>query len=229
MLDTLMALWNQDRRKRAAQAVLTFFLMCIGISLLLVITSRSVESQRQQQKASTGNANPTVPVFGSTVVPDLTSTASVVVGIQSQPSPVAKTTQPTPTATTTQPCAATPSSAMSQTYAFSADALLQPSPTPSRGRSSPHSSSKRLDGGPGNTITPVLPTQTPSLQSPPTPAPAQHGWVSNCSTSNSLSSIASSDIIVLLTQDIWFIVGSALLCTILFYALLFIIKRRMQV
>ena len=228
MLDTLMALWNQDRRKRTVQAILTFFLMCIGISLLLVITSRSVESQYQKPKASVGSANPTVPTFGNTVVPDVTPTVSVVIGTQSQPTPVAKTIQPTPVATTTQPCSATPSSAMNQTYAFYANALLQPSlsPTPQRGRSTPRISSKRLDGG-GPVSTPVLPTPTPALQS--TPTPTQHGWVSNCTTSNSLSTVAGSDIITLLAQNIWFILGSALLCTMLFYALLFTIKRRMQV
>ncbi len=212
MLDTLMALWNQDRRKRAVQAILTFFLMCIGISLLLVITSRSAESQYQRQKASVGSANPTVPTFGNTVVPDVTPTVSVVIGTQSQPTPVA---------TTAQPCSATPSSAMKQTDAFYANALLQPSPMPAMAHRIPYVSFKRFDGGPIGTITPMLPTSTP--------APAQHGWVSNCTTSNSLSTIAGSDVIILLAQNIWFILGSALLCTTLFYALLFTIKRRMQV
>ena len=230
MLDTLMALWNQDRRKRALQAILTFFLMCIGISLLLVITSHPAESQ-YQPKVSLGSTQPTVPTFNNTVVPDLTPTVSVVVGTQLQPKSIAKATQPTPAATTTQPCSTTPSSDISQASTFYADTVLQPSPTPHSARSTPHISTKRLDGGGGpvNTITPVLPTPTPVLQNTPTPASAQHGWVSNCTTSNSLSTIARSDVITLLAQNIWFILGSALLCTTLFYALLFIIKRRLQI
>jgi len=265
MLDTLMALWNQDRRKRAVQAILIFFLMCISISLLLVITSRSLTSQYKQQKASTGSASPTVPTFGNTVVPNLTPTVSVVVGTQPtpvattvQPTPVATTTQPTPVATTTQltpvstatqptpvstatqPCPATPSGATSHASTFYADALLQPSPTPQRGSGTPNPPHKHFDGGGGgpvNTITPVLPTPTPVppstptpvIPSTPTPAPAQHGWVPNCVTSNSLSTVTGSGVIALLAQNIWFILGSALLCTTLFYAMLFAIKHRMRV
>ncbi len=98
MLDTLMALWNQDRRKRAGQVILTFLLMCIGISLLFVITNKSVESQNQHQQSLVGHANPTVPSFGNTVIPDLTPTVSVVVGTQL--TPASTRTQPTPVPTT---------------------------------------------------------------------------------------------------------------------------------
>ncbi len=111
MIDTFMALWNQDRRKRAVQVILTFFLMCIGISLLFILTNRAILSQHQHQKASLGSTNPTVPTFGNTVVPNLTPTISVAVGTQptpgtttTQPTQVAtNTTQPTSVATTTQP------------------------------------------------------------------------------------------------------------------------------
>ena len=212
MLDTLMALWNQDRRKRAGQAILTFFLMCIGISLLFVITSKSAESQHQQQRVSLSHANSTVPPFGSTVVPDLTPTVSVVVG--TIPKPVATTTTP--------PCSTTPSGITSQTPSLHVDALAQLSSTLL------HSSRRtstippiRFDGGPIHTLTPVPST--------PTPAPAQqHGWVSNCTTSNNLSSIAGDDVVTLLAQNTPFILASALLGTVLFYAILFLIKRRMH-
>jgi len=133
MIDTLMALWNQDRRKRAGQIVLTFLLMCIGISLLFVLTNRSVQSQQTSLK----QVNPTVPTFGNTVVPDLTPTVSVVVGTQltpgatrTQSTPAVTTTQPTPIATTTQPCIATPSGATSQTSSLDVNALLQQTLSP---------------------------------------------------------------------------------------------------
>ena len=212
MLDTLMALWNQDRRKRAGQAILTFFLMCIGISLLFVISSKSAESQHQQQKVSLSRANPTVPTFGSTVVPDLTPTVSVVVG-----------TIPKPVATTTgaPPCSTTPSGINSQTALLHTDTLAQSSSPLLRSSSRAFTIPlTRFDGGPIHTLTPVPST--------PTPAPAQHGWVSNCTTSNSLSSIAGDDVVTLLAQNMPFILASALLGTVLFYAILFLIKRRMH-
>ena len=254
MLDTLMALWNQDRRKRAGQVILTFLLMCIGISLLFVITNRSVESQHQHQQSLVGHANPTVPTFGNTVVPDLTPTVSVVVGAQrtpaiasTQPTPVATTvtqptpgtsgntgTQPTPAATTgTQPCVATPAGATSQESSLYTDTLLRqglsPTPTPHHG-SSPI---KHFDGGGGggpiDTGTPVLTTPTPMPQSTPASPNSQPGWVPNCTTSNSIGVLATNYVLPLLLQNMWLILASSLLGTIIFYSTLFAIKRRMRV
>ena len=248
MLDTLMALWNQDRRKRAGQILLTFFLLCIGISLLFVITNRSLEPQHQRQQSSLGHVNPTVPTFGNTVVPDLTPTVSVVIGTQltpgattTQPTPIATiaqltpgatTTQPIPIATTTQPCVATPSGATNQTSSLHANALLQqalsPTPTPLH-RSG--ISVKHFDGGGGGPIdtgTPTLPTPTPILQSTPSSGP-QPGWIPNCTTSNSIGILTRSDVLTLLLQNIWLILGSSLLGTIIFYGILFSIKRRIRV
>ncbi len=251
MLDTLMALWNQNRRKRAGQVILTFLLMCIGISLLFVITNRSVESQRQHQQSLVGQGNPTVPTFGNTVVPDLTPTVSVVVGMQrtpaasvsSQPTPVATPatqptagttgTQPTPIATTVpQPCVATPAGATSQASSLYVDTLLRqglsPTPTPRHG-SSPV---KHFDGGGGQPVdtgTPVLPTPTPVLQSTPASSNSQPGWVPNCTNSNSIGGLAMGGVLPLLLQNMWFILASSLLGTVIFYSTLFAIKRRMRV
>lgn len=235
MIDTLMALWNQDRRKRAMQIVLTFLLMCIGISLLFVITDRSVESQHQHQKASQGDANPTIPPFGNTVVPNLTPTVSVVVGTQTTP---VATTQPTPIATTTQPCAATPTSATSRTSSLYANILVQQtaSPTPTltfqRGSGMPGVSIKHFDGGGGpiSTSTPVLPTPT-TIGSYGTPVPPHvgGGWVPSCDTSNSISIITDSNVIALLKRNIWLILGCSFLGTMLFYGMIFAVKRRIRV
>ncbi len=250
MIDTLMAFWNQDRRKRARQVILAFFLMCIGISLLFVIMNRvimnrSVEPQRQQ--TSSGQVNPTVPTFGNTVVPDITPTVSVVVGTQLTPgattipqstptvattpqsTPTVATIQPTPIATTTTPCIATPSGATSQESALYANTSIRhtPSPTPHQGHGTPSVSLKHFDGGGGpiDTSTPILPTATPMVQSTPSSG-SQPGWIPNCTTSNSIGLITGSSVLSLLLQHIWLILGSSLLGTILFYSILFAIKRR---
>ncbi len=248
MIDTLMALWNQDRRKRARQVILTFFLMCIGISLLFVIINRSAESQRQQTLS--GQVNPTVPTFGNTVVPDITPTVSVVVGTQLTPgairprstptvstipqsTPTVAAIQPTPIATTTQPCIATPSGATSQKSVLYINASVQrtssPTPTPPRGNGTSDVPVKHFDGGGGggpiDTGTPILPTATPMVQSTPSSG-SQPGWVPNCTTSNSISFIARSSVLSLLLQNIWLILGSSLLGTMLFYSTLYAIKRR---
>ncbi len=235
MIDTLMALWNQDRRKRAGQVILIFLLMCIGISLLFVIANNSIRSQQTSLK----QVNPTVPTFGNTVVPDLTPTVSVVVGTQltpgatrTQSTPAVITTQPTPIATTTQPCVATPSGATSQASSLYANALLQqtlsPTPTPHHGNGTPVVPLKHFDGGGGGPIgTPVLPTPTPIPQNTPSSG-TPPGWVPNCTTSNGISFIARSDVLTLLLKDIWLILGSSLLGTVVFYATLFAIKRRMK-
>lgn len=228
MIDTLMALWNQDRRKRAAQAILTFFLMCIGISLLLVIMNRAADFPRQ--KASTGSGNPTVPSFGNTVVPDLTPTISVVIGTQA--TPPAATMQPTQVATNTPLCVTTPSGSKSQMSSFYA-VLVQSSPTstpkPRSGSGTPSVPLRHFDGGGGgpiNTGTPVLPTPT-SVQSTATPGPP-HGWVPNCTTNNSISTVASRNVLALLAHNIWFILGSALLGTLVFYGVIIMIKQRIR-
>ena len=237
MIDTLMALWNQDRRKRARQVILTFLLMCIGISLLFVVTNRSVQTKQQ---TSLKQVNPTVPTFGSTVVPDLTPTISVVVGTQRTPgatrtqsTPTVITTQPTPIATPTQPCVATPSGATSQTSSLYANALLRqtlsPTPTPHHGSGTPVPL-KHFDGGGGGPIgTPVLPTPTPISQSTPSSSSTPPGWVPSCTTSNSIGIITSGDVLPLLLRNIWLILGSSLLGTIVFYTTLFAIRRRMHV
>lgn len=235
MIDTLMALWNQDRRKRAGQVILTFLLMCIGISLLFVITNRPVQSKQQSQQTSLRRVNPTVPTFGNTVVPDLTPVVSVVVGTQltpvvprTQPTPTLTTIQPTPIATTTQPCVATPSGATGQTSSLYANALRPQtlSPTPYHGNGTPVVPLKHFDGGGGGPVgTPVLPTPTLPAQSTPSSGTIPT-WVPNCTTSNSLGIMTRSDVLPLLLQNIWLILGSSLLGTVIFYATLVAIKRR---
>ncbi len=242
MIDTLMALWNQDRRKRAGQVILTFLLMCIGISLLFVITNRSVQTKQQTQQASSRQVNPTMPTFGNTVIPDLTPTISVVIGTQltpeatraqpapgvtkPRPTPAVTMTQPTPIATATQPCAATPSGATSQTSSLYANALLQQ--TPHHRSGTPVVPLKHFDGGGGPIGTPVLPTPTPISHSTPS-SDTPPGWVPNCTTSNTIGTVASSDVLPLLLRNMWLILGSSLLGTILFYATIFAVKRRMRV
>ena len=238
MIDTLMALWNQDRRKRAGQVILTFLLMCIGISLLFVITNKSAQSQQQFQQASLRQANPTVPTFGSTVVPDLTPTVSVVVGTQRTPAvarvqatPAGATTQPTPISTTTaQSCVATPSNTTGQTSSLYANAFVQQNLTiiSRQENGTPVVPLKHFDGGGGGPVgTPTLPTPTPLPQGTPSSGSVPT-WVPNCTTSNSFGIMAGNHVIPLLLQNIWLILGGALLGTILFYTTLFAIKRRMH-
>ena len=216
MIDTLMALWNQDRRKRGMQVILTFFLMCISISLLFVITTQSAESQHQN-RALTG-ASPTVPTFGNTVVPNLTPTISVVVGVQTTPAP-----------TPQSPCAATPNGATSHTSTLLTNALVGQTPTPT-----PHSvQMKHNDGGGGVPVAtppPLPPTPAPATSITPTPAVhAGAGWVSNCTTSNSIGFVTGSSVVTTLAHNIWLILGSSLLGTVLFYGTLFLLKRRRRV
>ena len=246
MIETLMALWNQNRRKRARQILLTFLLMCIGTSLLLVLTNRTAESQHQEAQTRLGQ--PTIPTFGNTVIPDLTPTVSVVIGTQLTPvatppkaSPVAQktpvatpqsspvaTSQPTPAATTTQPCVGTPSSAMNNTAFLSTSALRQsPTTTPS-GSGTPTHALKHFDGGGGPVVpgTPIVPSPTPSSADTPTSNPP--GWMPNCTTSNSIGMITGSNIFTLLQRNIWLILGSSLLGTVVFYGSVFVIRRRIQ-
>lgn len=240
MIDTLMALWNQDRRKRAGQVILTFFLMCISISLLFVLTNRSIQFQHQNRQAVVSTVNPTVPSFGNTVVPDLTPTMSVVVGTQPTP------TQPTPVPTTESPCSTTPSGATSHVAALYADMLqgLTPTPTPTItatavSTATPGVPRKPNDGGGGGGGS--IPVVTPTFSAPTTPTPVQNnvtptpgtkrgggGWVSNCTTSNSISNATGDDVLVTLAHNLWLILGSSLLGTMLFYGTLFMVRRRMQ-
>ncbi len=239
MIDTLMALWNQDRRKRALQVVLTFFLMCIGISLLCVLSGKSVQFQHQNQQAAISTVNPTAPSFGNTVVPNLTPTMSVVVGTQPTP------TQPTPVPTTEPPCSTTPSGATSHVATLYTDMLQGQTPTPTPtitatavSTVTPGVPRKPNDGGGGG----PLPVVTPTFSAPTTPTPVQNnvtptpgtkpgsgGWASNCATSNSISNVMGDDVLATLAHNLWLILGSSLLGTTLFYGTLFVVKRRMQV
>ncbi len=242
MIDTLMALWNQDRRKRAGQVILTFLLMCIGISLLFVITNKSALSQQQSQQASVRQTNPTVPTFGNTVVPDLTPAVSVVVGTQLTPgvikpqsTPAGTSTQPTPiSTTTTQPCVTTPSNTTGQTSSLYANAFVQqnlsPTITHHQENGTPTVPLKHFDGGGGGgpVGTPALPTPTPISQATPSSGSVPT-WVPNCTTSNNLGIIARSNVLPVLLQNIWLILGGSLLGTIIFYTMLFTIRRRMRV
>jgi hypothetical protein len=97
MIDTLMAFWNQNRRKRAAQVMLTFFLMCISISLLFVAMSLPQWSHTHPQGSvtgRTGNKNtggiavttPTV-IVQITQGPEVTPTSTIIVPRQVTPTP----------------------------------------------------------------------------------------------------------------------------------------------
>ncbi len=221
MVDTFMALWNQDRRKRARQMLLIFFLtfslLCIGTSLLFVVIHRG--SQHQRQQSSLGQQTPTVPAFGSTVVPDRTPTTIV----RSHPTsgatatqvpPVATPTQHLPTATT-QPCIGTPTRVASlSTRDLSQQGALLVGIR----------SLQPFDGG-GPVHTPIFFFIRRIQCSTPSPQP---GWEPNCTTSNSVSVFADSDTIALLRQNIGFILVSSMLGTGVFYVILFAIKRRME-
>ena len=235
MIDTLMALWNQDRRKRAIQVILTFFLLCISISVLFVLL-KPAQSQHQDQKATVSTA--TVPSFGNTVVPNLTPTMSVVVGTQPTPSP---TTQLTPAPTTQTPCSTPPSGATSNGLSVNIDIQQGQSPTttptvttPPNATSTPYVPKKHNDGGggggplPGVTPTFSVPTTTPPAQSTPTPGtqPGGSGWGSNCATSNSILNGTGQNVFATVAANIWFILGGSLLCTTLFYGAIFVVKRR---
>ncbi len=233
MIDTLMALWNQDRRKRATQVMLVFFLLCISISVLFVLL-KPAQSQHQNQKAAVSTA--TVPSFGNTVVPNLTPTMSVVVGTQPTPIP---TTQPTPAPTTQTPCSTTPSGAASNGLSAYTSLQQGQSPTTPTATTTPNSTGtpyvprKHNDGGggggplPGVTPTFSVPT-TPPSQSTATPGtqPGGNGGGSNCATSNSILNGVRQNVFATIAENIWFILGGSLLCTILFYAAIFAVKRR---
>jgi hypothetical protein len=248
MIDTLMALWNQDRRKRAVQVILTFFVMCISISLLFVIAGRPAESQHQNQKASiaSSNANPTVPTFGSTVVPELTPTISVVVG--TQPKSISTSPSPSASSTSSTSCNSASAGTTRQTSALYADVtvLQTASPTPgatpgvtptphASGTAKPNISTKPNDGGGGPITpgTPVVPTPTyaplhPTATSAPRTQHTGGGWVSNCTTSNSISNVVDTRILGILVHNMWLILGGSLLGTVAFYAFLFVVKRRVR-
>ena len=230
MIDTLMALWNQDRRKRAMQIILTFFLLCISTSVLFVLL-KPAQSQHQNQKAAVSTA--TVPSFGNTVVPNLTPTMSVVVGTQPTPSPTA---QPTPVPTTQTPCSTTPSGATSNGLSAytTTEQGQSPTTTPTpHATGTPYVPKKHNDGGggggplPGVTPTFSVPT-TPSAQSTATPGaqPGGNGWGSNCATSNSILNGTGQNVFATVAANIWFILGGSLLCTTLFYGAIFLAKRR---
>ncbi len=242
MLETLMALWNQNRRKRARQILLTFLLMCIGTSLLLVLTNKPAESQHQSVQIP---GQPTVPVFGSTVIPNTTPTISVTIATQQtpitttpQPSAVAKSVQPTsipttpvnPVPTTTLPCVSTPSNTTSSAASLSSSIQLQQPLTlassPPSGRGTPTHPLKPLDGGgPIVPVTPIAPIATPVVQNTPGVS-STPSWVHNCNTSNSIIPLADKSTLTLLKADIWLILGTSLLGTALFYACLFLLKRK---
>ncbi len=235
MIDTLMALWNQDRRKRVVQVVLTFFLMCIGISLLCVLPGKAVQFQHQNRQAVVSTVNPTVPSFGNTVVPNLTPTMSVVVS-----------TQPTPVPTTESPCSTTPSGATGHAATLYADMLQGQTPTATPtltatavSTSTPGVPRKPSDGGGGGGGS--IPVVTPTFSAPTTPTPVQNnvtptpgtkrgggGWVSDCATSNSISNATREDVLATLAHNLWLILGSSLLGTTLFYGTVFVVRRRMQ-
>lgn len=96
MIDTLMAFWNQNRRKRAAQVMLTFFLMCISISLLFVAMGLPQWSHTHHQGGVTGRTGnntggiaattPTV-VVQITQWPLVTPTSTIIVPSQVTPTP----------------------------------------------------------------------------------------------------------------------------------------------
>jgi hypothetical protein len=231
MIDTLMALWNQDRRKRARQILLVFLLLCISISVLFVLL-KPAQSQHQNQKAAVSTA--TVPPFGNTVVPNLTPTLSVVVGTQPTPVP---TTQPTPAPTTQTPCSTTPSGATSNGLSVNVD-IQGSSPTTAptaSNTSTPYVPRKHNDGGGGGVLLPgVTPTfsvpTTPSASSTATPGTQSggNGWGSNCATSNSILNSAGQNVLATIAENIWFILGGSLLCTVLFYGAIFMVKRRIM-
>lgn len=95
-----MAFWNQNRRRRAAQVLLTFFLMCISISLLFVAISLPQWSHTHPQGSVTGRAGnkggagvettPTV-IVQITQGPETKPTTTVVVPGQITPTPAAGT------------------------------------------------------------------------------------------------------------------------------------------
>ena len=99
MIDTLMAFWNQNRRRRAAQLLLAFFLMCISISLLFVAMSLPQWSHTHPQGSMTGRAGnkgnigagtgATTPtaIVQITQEPEMTPTSTVIVPGQITPTP----------------------------------------------------------------------------------------------------------------------------------------------
>lgn len=279
MIDTLMAFWNQDRRKRARQALLTFFLMCISISLLFVVMGLPQWSHKQPQGNGTGRAGGTggtattqptvivqvtqvttaIPTSTITVPRQFTRTPSSNPSTCSSPQAQMKAafyrntitqqatpniptsqhpivyTNATPTHGTQRTAHETPTPSLSPSPTIVPTIVTATTPTPSMvptGTTShgtpPHKPGQLQGGGPINTGTPISASPVPT---PISTGGTQHiggGWTSACN-SNDIGAVTGPYMVSFLWQNLWSILGASLICTVLFYGVIWSICRRRMV
>ncbi len=152
MIDTLMAFWNQNRRRRATQLLLTFFLMCISISLLFVAMSLPQWSHTQPQ----GNMTRRTGNKGSIGAGAGTTTPAVTVQITQEP-------ETTPTSTVIVPGQITPTPAGGASSCTTPDAQINVN-------ASINTTSQQA-----SVNTPVSQTPSPVTRNPLTPKPGTKG------------------------------------------------------
>lgn len=180
MIDTLMAFWNQNRRKRVAQILLTFFLSCISISLLFVAMGLPGWShthlpgsitRKTGGDSNTGGGAATTPtvIIQITQGPETKPTSTVAVPRQLSPTPSSNVTSCT-TATaqtianaTTYPKAAIPQATPSASASQGATPVAHKGTTPTPGVT--HATPTPL---PSPTASP-MPTTVPTATSTVTP------------------------------------------------------------
>ena len=157
-----MAFWNQNRRKRAAQVLLTFFLMCISISLLFVAMSLPQWSHTHPQSSITGNAGNIETGAGRRGSARAT-TPTVVVQITQGP-------QTKPTGTVIVPSQVTPTPSSSASSCTTPDAQVNVNGTTSTNiallRTTPYAPNTPIAQ---NTSPVVHSTATPSATTTPVP------------------------------------------------------------
>ena len=165
MIDTLMAFWNQNRRRRAAQLLLTFFLMCISISLLFVAMSLPQWSHTHPKGSVTGRAGDKGSMGAGVTTP------TAIVQITQEP-------EMTPTSTVIVPSQITPTPAGGASSCTTPDAQVNvnnSSATTSTGVASQQAPVNTSD-------TPVSHTPSPVTHSPITPTPGTTGVVHSTPT-----------------------------------------------
>ena len=252
MIDTLMAFWNQNRRRRAAQVLLTFFLMCISISLLFVVMSLPQWSHTHPQNSITGRAGnkgsigtgvegvgkvgkvgkvgattPTV-IVQITQGPQVKPTSTIIVPSQATPTPVGGTSSCTTPDTQvnfnatintasqyTEGNTVTPA----ETAIISTGTPVTTVTTSTATNGMPLIPAQQQGGGPINSGTPV--------SASPVPGSTQHiggGWISACN-GNDIGMIGGANIVSVIWQNIWLILGVSLACTALFYGIVWYMNK----
>ncbi len=184
MIDTLMALWNRDRRKRGSKLLMIFLLLCISISLLLCVLHVPSDSRQQSRKTATDGVAPTATLYQSTIGPNMTPTSTFVIVNQATPTVTTSATPTlaagtpsaaTPVATATmQPCITTPASGVRKGSAIHTDAPVRQGNGGHANRPTVTAIHPRLTPTPIIKVTKPTPTKPrPVLRMTVTPAPTR--------------------------------------------------------